>query len=154
MAVDVHQRRSACVNEVAKVNRIEAIVETALYVDDLERAETFYRVVLGFQVLGEEQGRHVFFFQVGNGVLLLFNPENSLKGERLPSHGAPGPGHVAFGIGAEELGAWREHLCALGIPIEQEVTWPRGGRSIYIRDPAGNLVELITPGIWGLPSGW
>src|SRR4029077_18016396 len=28
------------------------------------------------------------------------------------------------------------------------------GRSIYFRDPAGNLVELVTPGIWGLPSGW
>src|SRR5262249_53479118 len=22
------------------------------------------------------------------------------------------------------------------------------------RDSAGNLVELITPGVWGLPSGW
>jgi catechol 2,3-dioxygenase-like lactoylglutathione lyase family enzyme len=134
------------------VDAIESIVETALYADDLERAETFYGLVLGFPVLGKEEGRHVFF-QVGDGVLLLFNPENSLRGERLPSHGATGPGHVAFGIGAEELGAWRKHLCAHGITIEQEVTWPRGGRSIYVRDPAGNLVELITPGVWGLPSG-
>lgn len=29
-----------------------------------------------------------------------------------------------------------------------------GGKSIYFRDPAGNSVELVTPGIWGLPSGW
>jgi catechol 2,3-dioxygenase-like lactoylglutathione lyase family enzyme len=24
----------------------------------------------------------------------------------------------------------------------------------YFRDPSGNLVELLTPGVWGLPSGW
>ena len=28
------------------------------------------------------------------------------------------------------------------------------GTSLYVRDPAGNSVELITPGLWGLPSGW
>ena len=38
--------------------------------------------------------------------------------------------------------------------IGDEVVWPRGGRSIYFRHPAGNSVEPITPGVWGLPSGW
>ena len=38
--------------------------------------------------------------------------------------------------------------------IEKEVEWPKGGRSLYFRDPAGNSVELVTPGVWGLPSGW
>ena len=36
--------------------------------------------------------------------------------------------------------------------IEQEVDWPRGGRSFYFRDPAGNSLELATPRIWGLPD--
>ena len=40
---------------------IEAIVETAIYVDDLDAAEAFYRDVLGLEVLGREAGRHVFF---------------------------------------------------------------------------------------------
>jgi hypothetical protein len=40
------------------------------------------------------------------------------------------------------------------VAIEKEVEWSRGGKSIYIRDPARNLVELITPGVWGLASGW
>ena len=40
------------------------------------------------------------------------------------------------------------------VTVEQEVEWPKGGRSLYVRDPAGNLVELVTPGVWGLPSGW
>jgi catechol 2,3-dioxygenase-like lactoylglutathione lyase family enzyme len=28
------------------------------------------------------------------------------------------------------------------------VRWPRGGESIYFRDPDGHLVELATPGLW------
>ena len=26
--------------------------------------------------------------------------------------------------------------------------WPRGGESLYFRDPDGHLVELATPGLW------
>ena len=41
-----------------------------------------------------------------------------------------------------------------GVSIEKEVEWPKGGKSLYFRDPTGNSVELVTPGVWGLPSGW
>jgi hypothetical protein len=41
-----------------------------------------------------------------------------------------------------------------GLAIEKEQVWPEGGRSLYFRDPTANLVELVTPGIWSLPSGW
>jgi hypothetical protein len=34
-----------------------------------------------------------------------------------------------------------------GVSIEKEVEWPRGGKSLYYRDPAGNSVELVTPGV-------
>ena len=34
------------------------------------------------------------------------------------------------------------------IKIEKEVTWEKSTNSIYFRDPAGNLVEIITPGSW------
>lgn len=132
---------------------IETIVETAVYADDLEQAETFYRAVLGLELLGKEPGRHVFF-RVGNQVLLVFNPESSLKGEVLPPHGARGPGHFAFGVRAGSLAEWKSWLEGQGVVIEQEVTWPRGGRSLYFRDPAGNAVEILTPGLWNLPSGW
>jgi catechol 2,3-dioxygenase-like lactoylglutathione lyase family enzyme len=133
--------------------RVEAIVETALYANDLGAAEAFYRDVLGLEVIGREEGRHVFF-RVGDGVLLAFDPETTLRGDTLPSHGARGPGHFALGIHAEARDAWRLRLEERGVTIEKEVTWPRGGHSIYFRDPAGNLVELITPGLWGLPGGW
>ena len=133
---------------------IKAVVETAIYVDDLGAAEDFYYRILGLRVMGKEPGHHVFF-QVGEAsVLLAFLAEATLKGDQLPPHGARGPGHFALGIDPEAYDAWRQVLQDQGVGIEKEVEWPRGGKSIYFRDPAGNLVELITPGLWGLPSGW
>jgi catechol 2,3-dioxygenase-like lactoylglutathione lyase family enzyme len=130
------------------------LVETGIYADDLDRAERFYRDVLGLELIGREPGRHVFFRVGREDVLLVFNPETTAKGEHLPAHGARGPGHFALGILADALDPWRQRLASHGVAIEQEVDWPRGGRSLYFRDPAGNLVELLTPGLWGLPSGW
>jgi len=133
---------------------IKAIIETAIYVDDLQATEAFYGTILGLRVMGKEPGRHVFF-QVGEAsVLLAFLAESTLKGDHLPAHGASGPGHFALGIEAESFDAWRNRLQSHGIIIEKEMAWPRGGQSLYFRDPAGNSVELVTPGLWGLPSGW
>jgi catechol 2,3-dioxygenase-like lactoylglutathione lyase family enzyme len=133
---------------------IQAVVETAVYVEDLQAAEAFYHQVLGLPVLGREAGRHVFFRVGEASVLLAFRAEATLTGGPLPPHGATGPGHFALGIQAAALDAWRRRLQDHGVVIEQEVEWPRGGRSLYFRDPAGNAVELVTPGVWGLPSGW
>jgi catechol 2,3-dioxygenase-like lactoylglutathione lyase family enzyme len=132
---------------------ISAVVETGFYVDDLDRAEVFYSDVLGLKVIARETGRHLFF-QVGDSVLLAFRPDATLQGDLLPAHGSRGPGHFALGIPRDAYATWLQRLLEHGIAIEQEVDWPRGGKSMYFRDPAGNSVELVTPGIWGLPSGW
>jgi catechol 2,3-dioxygenase-like lactoylglutathione lyase family enzyme len=133
---------------------IEDLVEVGVYADDLNEAEHFYSMVLGLSVRGKEVGRHVFF-QVGDRTMLLvFRPEATLRGDVLPPHGARGPGHFALGIDPKDLDAWRLRLKEHQVEIEHEETWPLGGHSLYFRDPAGNSVELITPGVWGLPSGW
>jgi catechol 2,3-dioxygenase-like lactoylglutathione lyase family enzyme len=133
---------------------IQSIVETGIYADNLDEAERFYHDVLGLMVWGKEAGRHVFF-QVGDrDMLLIFRAETTLQGEHLPAHGTNGAGHFALGIAAEDLDAWRERLRKHQVAIEHEETWARGGHSLYFRDPAGNSVELITPGLWGLPVGW
>jgi catechol 2,3-dioxygenase-like lactoylglutathione lyase family enzyme len=87
-------------------------------------------------------------------MLLVFRAAVTLKGDILPPHGATGPGHFAFGIPAGSLDHWRERLAMHGVAIEKEVTWPTGAKSLYFRDPAGNAVEVLTPGLWGLASGW
>jgi catechol 2,3-dioxygenase-like lactoylglutathione lyase family enzyme len=100
------------------MNQIEAVVETAIYVDDLEAAEAFYRELLGLEVIGREPGRHVFF-RVGDGVLLAFDPEATLKGDTLPPHGPRGPGHFALGVRAEGLDDWRQKLEGHGVAVEK-----------------------------------
>ncbi len=131
----------------------DGILETALYATDLDAARRFYGKVLGLPLIAAEAGRHVFF-RCGEGVLLVFEPgATAASGHAgsigVPAHGACGPGHVAFAVRESELPAWREHLETNGVPLEAEVAWPRGGRSLYFRDPAGNSVELASPRLWG-----
>lgn len=132
-----------------------AILESALYVGDLDDAERFYREVLGLAVITKVPGRHVFF-RCGDGVLLLFVAEATkvppAPGASLPvpPHGADGPGHLCFAATAAEIDAWRKRLGEAGVAIEAEVEWPKGGRSIYFRDPSGNSLEFAEPRIWGM----
>ena len=60
-----------------------------------------------------------------------------------------GPAHFAFAVDKADIAdVARPGSSALRIPIESRVDWPRGGHSIYFRDPDGRSVELATPGIW------
>jgi catechol 2,3-dioxygenase-like lactoylglutathione lyase family enzyme len=133
------------------------VLETALYCSDLEAAEHFYREVIGLEVLSKQPGRHVFF-RCGDGMVLLFNPEATADpaaptgGPVVPQHGAHGPGHVAFRLPECDIERWRAHLESAQVPIEAEMNWPRGGYSLYVRDPVGNSVEFATAAVWGLPE--
>lgn len=127
------------------------IFETVLYAEDLAAAERFYHEALGLEVI--ERSDLVVVFRCGGGVLLVFDPRKSAAPDRaVSSHGTTGVGHIAFAARPEDLEAWREQLRQAGVPIEREVDWDKGGRSIYFRDPAGNVVELAPPTIWG--GGW
>src|SRR5688572_19647308 len=123
-----------------------AILETALYVDNLATARPFHEQILGLTVVDEQPGRHLFF-RCGQGMLLLFIADAcAVPGGMLPTHGAQGPGHMAFTAATDaELDAWQQHLHAHHIAIEATINWPNGGRSIYFRDPAGNSLEFATP---------
>jgi len=128
--------------------QIDRILETSLYAEDLEQAELFYTKVLGLKLFAKEQGRHVFF-KCDNQMLLIFNPAATIKETEVAPHGARGPGHVAFAVPMAELDKWAARLRAKQVEIEKEVTWPKGGRSLYFRDPARNCLELASPQIWG-----
>lgn len=126
--------------------RITGVLETVLYVADIDRAEQFYRDVLGLKQIGKEPGRHVFF-RVGPAVLLLFRAEVTRRAGTLPPHGADGQIHVCFTTSPADYEAWKKRARDHGVTIEQEIEWPRG-RSFYFHDPDGNLLELADNDIW------
>ena len=134
--------------------QLTGIVETALYVDDLERARTFYQQLLGLSQLTSD-ARFIAFDVGGRSVLLLFRRGATLEtvhlpGGTIPPHDGSGPVHVAFAIAAAELAAWEKRLGEHNVAIEGRTDWPRGGRSVYFRDPDGHLLELVTPGVWAI----
>jgi catechol 2,3-dioxygenase-like lactoylglutathione lyase family enzyme len=131
---------------------IAGILETVLYVEDFARACPFYEQVLGLNSIYRDQ-RLCTYDVGGRGVLLLFLRGQSLQtvklpGGSIPPHDGSGPVHIAFSIAADALSAWEARLKETDIAIEGRTTWPRGGTSIYFRDPDGHLVELATPGLW------
>ena len=136
--------------------RLRSILETVLYVDDLDRAARFYGDVLGLDQVSHKAGVFVFF-RLEQQMLLLFDPRGAEKARGVPAHGARGPGHACFAVASSELEPWAAALESAGIAIERWQDWPGGGRSCYFRDPAGNSLEFATPRIWGfsdyLPTG-
>lgn len=136
---------------------IAGVLETCLYAADLAAAERFYGEVLGLAPFARVAGRHAFF-RCGGAMLLVFDPAvtattpGAVGGVPVPAHGAAGAGHVAFAVAEAALAGWEARLAAAGVAIEARIDWPGGGRSLYVRDPAGNSVELATPRIWALPE--
>jgi catechol 2,3-dioxygenase-like lactoylglutathione lyase family enzyme len=131
---------------------LRGVKETALYVDDLARAKSFYRDVLGLRALVEDV-RLCAFDVNGSHILLLFLRGGSLTASTLPGgvippHDGQGPLHVGFAIEAGEWEAWENRLTQSAVAIVSRVTWPLGGQSLYFRDPDGHLLELMTPGVW------
>lgn len=128
------------------------IIETALYVDDLARARAFYQDVLGLTPLYKDD-RFTAYNIGGRSVLLLFKRGATLEaahvpGGTIPPHDGEGPLHMAFSVTADELAVWERHLNGQGVAVEARTAWPRGGHSIYFRDPDNHLLELVTPGVW------
>ncbi|MGD2116631.1 MAG: VOC family protein [Acidobacteriota bacterium] len=131
---------------------VGGVLETALYVDDLDRASDFYCEILGMEVM--RPGRNIRPLSVaGRHVLLLCKKGGSTRPRRLsggvvPPHDGDGRLHLAFSIPTSDFEAWRTWLEHRDVPIESVVEWELGGRSLYFRDPDGHAVELATPGTW------
>lgn len=148
-----NRKKRVSTNQSATLLSASGVLETSLYVNDLKAAERFYGEVLRLTKIFAVQDRQLAF-RCGEGVLLIFNPQNTeserivINGGAIPVHGSRGAGHIAFRVAKSELEAWRQHFRAAGVAVESEVSWPNGAHSIYFRDPAGNSLELATPDMW------
>jgi catechol 2,3-dioxygenase-like lactoylglutathione lyase family enzyme len=132
--------------------KINGIAETAIHAEDVARSAAFYQRLFALpRLVGDD--RSCVLAVPGNAVFLIFKTGSSpdpipTPGGMIPSHGGSGHLHFAFKIAAESLESCEHELADQGVAIESKVDWPRGGTSLYFRDPDGHLVELITPGCW------
>lgn len=135
--------------------KINKVVETCIYSTDLVSMKKFYAGILGMPLVQEEEGK-LIFFKAGKCMLLIFNPtRTSVDNDGLPTHGAAAPQsriHFALEIEEAEHEQWKEMLTKHQVVVEKEIRWKEGSKSLYFRDSAGNLVELITPGEWPVES--
>ncbi|HET6182804.1 MAG TPA: VOC family protein [Acetobacteraceae bacterium] len=133
--------------------RTSGILESSLYVSDLDRALAFYQRLFGFELFVHD-GRMAALGVPGGQVLLLFQqgatdtPAPAPNGGTIPPHHGSGALHLCFSMPFGELAAWEAHLARETVPIESRVRWPRGGTSLYVRDPDGHSIEIATPGLW------
>jgi catechol 2,3-dioxygenase-like lactoylglutathione lyase family enzyme len=128
--------------------RILGVYETVLYASDVVATAAFYAELPGVRLLREPDSVNAALRVDDGSVLLIFDPVRASDPDRFVPHGATGPGHVAFSVAAGTLDLWADELRARGVEIEREISWERGGRSVYFRDPAGNSVELIEGEAW------
>ena len=136
---------------MTKTPAIRGIVETCINVSNISQARRFYESAFGLEAMVYDE--RFCAYRVGADVLLLFTHGTSdnpipVSGGLVPPHNTAGAGHFAFAVSKEELEAWRQALNVQGIKIESEISWDRGGHSIYLRDPDDNLLELASPGNW------
>lgn len=137
------------------MSRVSGIIETALYVKDLQRSVEFYQRVFDFATLHASE--RLAALRVTQGQVLLIMKRGASAEPSVMSFGvippsdAAGPQHVAFGIQPEQLDRWRDRLQRYGIEVESSLEWPEGGHSLYFRDPDGHCLEVKTSDWEGEP---
>lgn len=106
--------------------------EIARFVESVEASVQWYAAVLGLKP--SLRSEYMAEFDL-DGVILRLHPMYEPKPGELPPEN-----HIAFTV--EKLDNSCEQLRKAGVAIEvppQEFPW---GRSAYLRDPDGNVVEL------------
>jgi catechol 2,3-dioxygenase-like lactoylglutathione lyase family enzyme len=145
-------------SEEEPMPKVNGLVETALFVENLPRARDFYLQVLGLEKIQESEVGCVFVVSKGQ-LLLLVDKEKARIPSKTPGGDVPacmghageslGAGHIAFRVADADIDLWRSCLEKKGVEVLSEVTWEQA-RSLYFRDPDGHLLELATSGLWGL----
>jgi predicted enzyme related to lactoylglutathione lyase len=111
---------------------VRDLVEIALFTDDVEGVKAFYRQLLGVPPESEWPGGAIF---AAGGAKLLVH-------ERVAAMADGPPNEDHFAVGVDDMEATYQSLVAQGyalVAAPRDYPW---GRSAYLRDPDGRLVEL------------
>jgi glyoxylase I family protein len=109
----------------------------SLNVDDAEAAGRFYEDVLGLRRIARPDfGFPGVWLDAGGVQIHLLE---------VPGHHAPDGQHFAFRV--DDVDATHARLTALGVDASEPSSFPGAGRQSFLRDPAGNLIELNQPDV-------
>lgn len=142
-------------NTAVMAPQIGQIIETILYSSDPIKLAEWYKRIFSLKPFVE--GPVIGFSLPNNTILLLFDPSKTTNDVRftgassglIPNHGIEGTGrgqHISFAC--EDVEEWEAWFAEQNVEVEGRMSWERGGKSVYVRDSEGHLVEVMTRGVW------
>lgn len=109
------------------------LVEIATFSEDVAGMRAFYERLLGAKPVAASSSMAIFM--VGHTKIFMHQSYEASEGELPPEN------HLAFSV--EDVDAACAELARSGTEIEvapKDYYW---GRSAYLRDPGGQLIELL-----------
>lgn len=148
------------------------VLETCLYVRDMNQSLAFYINVLGLQP--QIKSSRLTMFPLGNTTLILFQLGMTASDSVSESGIVPGHGpdeqtlialteendkpdsdsrrlhmHYCLAVSSrEEVEVWEEYLKSMEVKLRGSMNWQKGGKSVYFEDPDGHIGEIGSRGIW------
>jgi catechol 2,3-dioxygenase-like lactoylglutathione lyase family enzyme len=129
---------------------ISGINHLGLVVEDIEKARHFFETVLEMEVFGDRG--ELLLLRAGNSILAIKTPAMAVS---QPEHGAESSqvdsvsgwqslDHYGFfAEGPTMVDQFAERLRSFGIEILKGPYDRSDGRSVYFRDPCGNVGEYL-----------
>ncbi|QND74779.1 VOC family protein [Tardiphaga robiniae] len=120
---------------------IRAIDYTVIFVRDMDAMRRFYETVLGFS-LQRVLSSGWIEFRIGSNTLALAIPSRTASDHPIPVGSAAL--QLAFKVSVAEVDACAEELVRKGISLVSPPTdQVFGHRTLFFRDPDGNLLEVF-----------
>lgn len=119
---------------------IRAIDYTVILVRDMAAMRRFYEDVLRFPMTRELAASWIEY-RIGGNTLALARPGRLAKDAPMPAGSASL--QLAFRVAADDVDRCAEELLRHGVElVEPPTDQPFGHRTLFFRDPDGNLVEV------------
>jgi catechol 2,3-dioxygenase-like lactoylglutathione lyase family enzyme len=128
-------------NATSAFQAIRAIDYTVIFVRDMDAMRRFYETVLGFS-LQRVLSSGWIEFRIGSNTLALAIPSRTASDHPVPVGSAAL--QLAFKVSVAEVDACAEELVRKGISLVSPPTdQVFGHRTLFFRDPDGNLLEVF-----------
>jgi catechol 2,3-dioxygenase-like lactoylglutathione lyase family enzyme len=120
---------------------IRAIDYTVVFVRDMAAMRRFYEDILGFP-LTRELSPNWIEYRIGDNTLALARPMRTASDAPTPAGSASL--QLAFKVSAPEVDRCADELVQKGVTLFSPPTdQPFGHRTLFFRDPDGNLLEVF-----------